>query len=69
MLKQAIVACPAWIWNAPADKNKFWNVAYHALFFTHAYLEDSEGKPPMGKRNNHHEKAGTVHSGRWRGRI
>jgi hypothetical protein len=43
MLKQAIVACPAWLWNAPEDKNKFWNVAYHALFFTHAYLEDSEG--------------------------
>ncbi len=42
MLRQAIVACPAWLWNAADDKNKFWNVAYHALFFTQLYLEDSE---------------------------
>jgi hypothetical protein len=42
MLKQTITKCPESIWNAASDKNKFWQVAYHALFFTHLYLSDSE---------------------------
>lgn len=41
MLKQTIVQCPEPLWNAPADKNKFWQVAFHALYFTHEYLADS----------------------------
>jgi hypothetical protein len=41
MLKQTIIQCPDSIWNAPSDKNKFWQVAYHALYFTHEYLADS----------------------------
>jgi hypothetical protein len=42
MLKQTITQCPESIWNAASDRNEFWQVAYHALFFTHLYLEDSE---------------------------
>jgi len=42
MLKQTIVKCPEEIWNDPADKNKFWQVAYHAIFYIHLYLQDSE---------------------------
>jgi hypothetical protein len=42
MLKQALVKCPEAIWNAPEDRNKFWHVAYHALFYTHLYLQDAE---------------------------
>jgi hypothetical protein len=41
MLKQTIMQCPDSIWNAAGDKNKFWQVAYHALYFTHEYLADS----------------------------
>jgi hypothetical protein len=41
MLKQTITECPESIWNAASDKNKFWQVAYHALYFTHEYLADS----------------------------
>ena len=41
MLKQTITRCPESIWNAASDKNKFWQVAYHALYFTHEYLADS----------------------------
>jgi hypothetical protein len=41
MLKHAIVLCPQSLWNAPGEKNKFWQVAYHALYFTHEYLADS----------------------------
>lgn len=41
MLKQTINQCPESIWNAAGDKNKFWQVAYHALYFVHEYLADS----------------------------
>jgi len=42
MLEQAIVNCPESLWNAGGAKNKPWTTAYHALFFTHYYLADSE---------------------------
>jgi hypothetical protein len=42
MLRQAITRCPDSIWNDPGDKTKFWHIAYHALFYTHLYLQDSE---------------------------
>jgi hypothetical protein len=42
MLKQTITQCPESIWNAASDKNRFWQVAYHALYFVHEYLADSE---------------------------
>jgi hypothetical protein len=42
MLKQTITMCPESIWNAASDKNKFWQSAYHALFFTHEYLQDPD---------------------------
>jgi hypothetical protein len=42
MLKQAVVRCPAALWDSPDDKTKFWHAAYHALFYTHLYLQDSE---------------------------
>jgi hypothetical protein len=38
MLKQAVEKCPPEMWNDPQDRNKFWHVAYHALFYTHLYL-------------------------------
>lgn len=41
MLKQTITLCPEDLWNAPQDKNPFWQVAYHALYFVHEYLADS----------------------------
>jgi hypothetical protein len=42
MLKQAIVKCPDALWNDASDKIKFWHIAFHALFFTHLYLQNSE---------------------------
>jgi hypothetical protein len=42
MLKQTITLCPQSLWNVPSDKNRFWQVAYHTLFFTHLYLGESE---------------------------
>ena len=42
MLKQVIVKCPAVHWDAPGDKDRFWHKAYHALFYTHLYLQETE---------------------------
>jgi hypothetical protein len=42
MLKQAILQCPDSMWNDDGDKNKFWQLAYHALFYTHLYLQPFE---------------------------
>ena len=41
MLEQVVVKCPEPLWNAPDDQNKTWHVAYHALFYTHLYLQAS----------------------------
>jgi hypothetical protein len=42
MLKQAIAKCPDALWNDPAAQVAFWRIAYHALFFTHLYLQPTE---------------------------
>lgn len=44
MLSQAVVKCPESLWLAPGYPNKFWHIAYHALFFTHLYLQASEAE-------------------------
>jgi hypothetical protein len=41
MLEQTIVKCPEPVWDSHGDRNKFWQVAYHALYFVHEYLADS----------------------------
>ena len=38
MLRQAIQMCPDELWYDAAPRNAFWQVAYHALFYTHFYL-------------------------------
>ena len=40
MLRQAVERCPEPLWDDRAYKNRFWHVAYHALFYTHLYLQD-----------------------------
>ena len=42
MLRQAIATGPDALWDDPADKVAFWRIAYHALFFTHLYLQPTE---------------------------
>jgi len=42
-LRLAVEQCPEALWNDPADGfAAFWRVAYHALFFTHFYLQKDE---------------------------
>jgi hypothetical protein len=42
MLKQVIVKCPEALWNAPDDIDPCWRKGYHALFYTHLYLQNAE---------------------------
>ncbi|MGA2489549.1 MAG: DinB family protein [Anaerolineales bacterium] len=61
MLKQAVVKCPDSLWNAPEDKNKSWHVAYHALFYTHLYLQDAEKDfQPWENARNEYQFMGPV---------
>ncbi len=39
MLEQATVKCPEEMWDDAQDKNRFWQVAYHVLYYTHLYLQ------------------------------
>jgi DinB superfamily len=45
MLGQAIELCPEPLWLDPAYVNRFWHIAYHALFYTHLYLQPDEADP------------------------
>ena len=42
MLKEVIVNCPEALWDAPGNQDKFWRKSYHALFYTHLYLQNSD---------------------------
>lgn len=44
MLDQAIALSPEPLWLASLDSspNRYWHIAYHALFYTHFYLAPTE---------------------------
>lgn len=42
MLREVIKLCPEGLWLSTGYKNRLWHVAYHALFYTHLYLQISE---------------------------
>jgi hypothetical protein len=39
MLRECIEKCPQSVWDDVAHKNTYWQIAYHALYFTHLYLQ------------------------------
>ena len=62
MLKQAIAKCPASLWDDPADATRFWHIAYHALFYTHLYLQDSrDAFRPWVKHKEKYESLDAFH--------
>lgn len=42
MLEQVIQKCPAELWDDPSYRNRTWHLVYHALFYTHLYLNQTE---------------------------
>lgn len=61
MLGDAISACPEGLWIDLAYPNRFWHVAYHALFFAHLYLQESEKTfVAWGKHRKDHQFLGRM---------
>jgi hypothetical protein len=58
MLKQVIVNCSQSVWDAPGDKFKFWSKSYHAIYFTHLYLQNAE--KDFVEWEKHHDPDGEV---------
>jgi len=54
-LKQAIDRCPDDLWTATGHASQFWQVAYHAIFYTHLYLQTDERsfKPQKSHRREY----------------
>ena len=52
MLEAAVRICPDEAWDSAAHVNRFWHIAYHALFYVHLYLFQSqdERSPWSGHR-------------------
>lgn len=42
MLRDAVERCPDELWTSRDPINAFWQVAYHALYYTHLYLQPNE---------------------------
>jgi hypothetical protein len=42
MLRESIEECPDEIWDREEEKNSFWQIAYHTLFFAHLYIQTDE---------------------------
>ena len=63
MLREAIERCTDELWLADGRRNAYWQVAYHALFFTHLYLHtDIESfRPWAGHQSAVQNPDGLVH--------
>jgi hypothetical protein len=61
MIGEAIAECSDALWDDPAYKNRFWRLAYHALFYTHLYLQPTiQDFVPWTKGRQDHEFLGPV---------
>jgi hypothetical protein len=57
MLKQAIRKCPPQAWDNPREKDKFWFVAYHTLYYAHRYLKAQDKGFARWERRQHSQQA------------
>ena len=53
MLKQAVVKCPPEAWDNLRDKDRFWFVAYHTLYYAHRYLKAQDKGYARWERRQH----------------
>ena len=60
-MRQVIIKCPDSLWDDEAAKNRFWHIAYHALFYTHLYLQPTESDfVPWAKHRAEYEFMGPL---------
>lgn len=61
MLRAAIRQCPETMWDDPRPENKFWRIAYHAIFYTHLYIQPTvELFKPWEKHRAGYESLGPL---------
>ncbi|MCP4166874.1 MAG: hypothetical protein GY759_13420 [Chloroflexi bacterium] len=61
MLGQTIVKCPESLWQSKAPAAFYWHVAYHALFYTHLYLQPGEADfEPWAKHRDESQFLGSL---------
>jgi hypothetical protein len=61
MMREIVTQCPERLWHTAETKNQFWHIAYHALFYTHLYLNQSESDfAPWPKHRNEYESLGPL---------
>ena len=61
MLERAVESCPESMWADATHKNKFWHIAFHALFYTHLYLQPAqEDFVPWEKHRQDYQFMGPV---------
>ena len=61
MLSHAVTQCPEALWLAAERQNRFWHIAYHAVFFTHLYLQPSEAEfRPWARHRPNYQFLGTT---------
>ena len=61
MLQQAIEKCPESLWDQATDTAKFWHIAYHALFYTHLYLNPTAADfKPWAKHHPDYQFMGPI---------
>ena len=56
MLRECVERCPDDLWSATVDKppRTFWRIAYHAAFYTHFYLAQTQSDfTPWSKHVRH----------------
>ena len=68
MLRQAIMECPESLWSGTEYNNSFWRTAFHALFYTHLYLQPrEEGFVPWEKHKDAYVSLGASEDGESEG--
>jgi len=61
MLGEAVTTCADALWDDEEYHIRFWHIAYHALFYTHLYLQDSDTAfVPWSKHRKGYESLGPL---------
>lgn len=42
MFENSLSSCPESLWQDASYENRFWHIAFHTMFWTHMYLNDTE---------------------------